>query len=92
MGGGGQGVRETLGFPAGWTGPGHTRLRKVKQGDHKNSLPFVVRVSGHVRLYKEKGGGGGRRTEMDKSKIIDEIQDHCGGCCLLPVLLPTSDF
>ena len=39
------------------------------RGDHKNNIPLVGRVLGQVRLYGERGRGGGDR---------DGHQDHQG--------------
>ena len=68
--------------------PGRTDRREGDWGDHKNSLPIIERVSGHILLCEERegrGGGGVRRTETGKSRIRNkEIQDLRGGCYLLP--------
>ena len=38
------------------------RQGEGERGDHENNLPLVGRVSGKVRLYGERGrGGGGER-------------------------------
>ena len=37
------------------------RRREGEREDHENTLPLVGRVSGHVRLYEERGGGGQTR-------------------------------
>ena len=74
-GGGGaqKGDREALGGSEGCPGPGQTDRRGSKRGYHKNSLPFVGRVSGKIRLYKEKGEGGGEGGQTERD---GEIQDH----------------
>ena len=44
-----------------------------KRDDHENTLPLVGRVSGHVRLYEERGEGGGRR-ETGTTRTEREIE------------------
>ena len=56
--------------PTGRPGPGHWRVEGA-QDDHKNDLPSVGKVLGQVRLYGERGRGGGGETETGTT-IIDE--------------------
>ena len=58
-------------------GSGARRNRRVEgaQGDHENTLLLVGRVSGQVRLYRERGRGGGRETETS-TKIIEGSQER----------------
>ena len=55
-------------------GPGQTGRREGEQGDHENSLLFVGRVSGHVRLYEywERWGEGGIWMDTGKYMVIDK--------------------
>ena len=48
--------REAFGRPSGSPGQGD-RQGESKQGDHENTLLFVGRVMGQVRLYGERGRG-----------------------------------
>ena len=45
-----------------------------KSGRHDNTLPFNGRVLGHVKLYRERGGGGvegGRSPKTEKPRDQD---------------------
>ena len=60
QGGGGGGTRTETGVRSHQEGRGH---QDADAYAHKTTLPFVGRVVGHVRLYGEKGeGGGGSNT------------------------------
>ena len=67
--------REALSVAEACQGPGWNGVREGEWGDQKNSLPFVCRVLGQVRLYKKKGervgGAGGGQTDRN-----GEIQYH----------------
>ena len=39
------------------------------RNDHENTLPLGGRVVGHVRLYRERGEGGGGRERRAPQKI-----------------------
>ena len=39
-----------------------------ERGDHENTLPLEGRVLGQVRLYGERGRGGGGRRETGTTK------------------------
>ena len=45
-----------------------------EQGDHKNTLPFVRRVLGQVRLYgeRERVGEGGKMDRDRETNIVDK--------------------
>ena len=44
-----------------------------EQNDHENTFPFIGRVVGHVRLYRERGGVGGQReTGTTKKSTRDQ--------------------
>ena len=51
------------------------RRGEGERGDRENTLPLVGRVLGQVRLYGEKGRGGGGQTETS-TKIFERIQEH----------------
>ena len=59
--------------------PGGDRRGEGAQGDHEHTLPLVGSVSGKVRLYVERGRGGG----ADR----DEHQDHRGESRASKILL-----
>ena len=68
---------------AGWRKRGHW-------GNHGNQLPFLVRVLGHVRLYREYERGGGR-LKIEEPQHFYEIQGFhiwgprsLGGWFILP--------
>ena len=54
--------------PSGSPGQG-VRRGEGERGDHKNTLPFVGRVMGKVRLYGERGGGGRGADRVEHAKI-----------------------
>ena len=48
--------------------PGGHRRGEGERDDHENTLPLVGRVSGQVRLYREREGGWGGRRETGTTK------------------------
>ena len=66
--------------PSGSPGQGDRR-GEVARGDHENTLPFVGRVLGQVRLYRERGrgeGGGRQRIAPRSLRVIMSVEDKSG--------------
>ena len=54
--------------------PGGIRRGEGEREDHENTLPLVGRVLGQVRLYEERGRGGGEQRETGTTRIERELE------------------
>ena len=63
------------------TGRTDVTVRAIRQlrtsGRHENTLPFVGRVLGHMKLYGERERGGGEYRQTTGSRLLG--RDHWGG-------------